>query len=46
MRAKTLIQQKSGRFKKKIKIKTVEVRPSISLRVINVIKKLGTPKKC
>lgn len=45
MRAKTLIQQKSGRFKKKIKIKTAEIRPSIS-RVINVIKKLGTPKKC
>lgn len=36
MRAKTLIWQKSERFKKKIK--TAETRPSIS-RVINVIKK-------
>lgn len=40
MRAKTLIRQKSEMFKKKkIKIKTAEIRPSISLRVINVIKK-------
>ena len=37
MRAKTyLIQQKSGKFKKKkkVKLKSAEIRPSISVRVI------------